>query len=180
MARVRSLLLGLLLVVLCFSAVVSAAKEGAPRPAPAPTSGTDISSAGSAQGPTAWISTNTTCPWPALGTPDVFLDVPRLEVDGLELQVENLDVKVSVTASLAHLLTIHVGVEAKVQKVNLSIKAVRAALRLEARLDTIAAMINRTLSSVEANPALLTSLVSSTAATLDKALLASFSTAQGT
>ena len=126
-----------------------------------------------------WISTNSTCPWPSLGTPDLFLDVPHLTVGKLELSVEDLAVKVSVTASVANIVNLNLAVEASVAKTSMSLAGIAAALRLESRLDAIVAIINRTLASIDVNPALVASVAAGLVRTIDPNLLASFTTLEG-
>ena len=92
---------------------------------------------------------------PAAEEPDVLLDVPVLNVEELDLEVENLTAHVSVRAELANLVNINVGVEAHLDKVKLNIKGVEAQVQLKVRLDRILGTIDSALSALEENPQLL-------------------------
>jgi hypothetical protein len=127
------------------------------------------------------ISTNSTCPWPSLQDPDVYLDVPKLDIESVNLFVDDLTAKVSVSANIANLVNINIGVDAHVKQVNLSLTGVSAQLRLEARLEKIVQIINRTLNSLDANPTLLTNIIDlarNLTATLPN-LVAQFTSTQG-
>src|SRR5918993_1524735 len=53
--------------------------------------------------------------------PDVLLDVSELEVDRINLEVERLRAHVSILAELANLLSLSVGVDARLGRVQLEI-----------------------------------------------------------
>ncbi len=86
------------------------------------------------------------------GEPDVFLDVPSLRVDEIDLEVEDLRVKVSFQADLADLVKINVGLEAELGRAKLEIKGVEAQAQLKARLDNVRAIFSEVLGSLEHNP----------------------------
>lgn len=86
------------------------------------------------------------------GEPDVFLDVPSLSVDEINLEVEDLRVKVSFQADLADLVKINVGLEAELGRVKLEVKGVEAQAQLKARLDNVRAIFSEVLGSLEHNP----------------------------
>jgi hypothetical protein len=65
---------------------------------------------------------------PARQDVDVLLDVSELEVDRIKLTVRNLRAHVSVIAELASLLSLRVGVEARLEDTELEIEGVRAKL----------------------------------------------------
>ncbi len=88
----------------------------------------------------------------SLGEPDVFLDVPSLKVDEIDLEVEDLRVKVSFQADLADLVRINVGLEAELGRVKLKIEGVEAQAQLKARLDNVRAIFSEVLGSLEHNP----------------------------
>jgi pyruvate/2-oxoglutarate dehydrogenase complex dihydrolipoamide acyltransferase (E2) component len=92
---------------------------------------------------------------PAPEEPDVLLDVPVLNVEELDLEVENLTAHISVRAELAGLVNINVGVDAHLDKVKLNIKGVEAQVQLKVRLDRILGTIDSALSALEQNPNLL-------------------------
>jgi len=86
------------------------------------------------------------------GEPDVFLDVPVLNVEEIDLEVENLRARVSFQAELADLVKINVGLEAELGGVKLEIKGVEAQAQLKARLDNVRAIFSEVLHSLENNP----------------------------
>ncbi|HSK98739.1 MAG TPA: E3 binding domain-containing protein [Rubrobacteraceae bacterium] len=87
--------------------------------------------------------------------PDVLLDVPTLNVEELELEVENLQAHVSVRAELADFVNVNIGVDAHLDKVKLKIKGVEAQLQLKVRLERILGTIESALAAIEQNPGLL-------------------------
>ncbi len=97
----------------------------------------------------------------ASGDPDVLLDVPNLSVDEITLKVKNLHAHVSLDARLANLLQLGAGADASIDDVDLTIKGVRAEVLLKVRLDNVAAIIDRTLTTVDRNPQILERLLQS-------------------
>lgn len=97
----------------------------------------------------------------ATGEPDVLLDVPNLSVDKIDLEVQNLRVRLSLDAKLANLLSLNAGADASIDKVKLTIAGVRAEALLKVRLDNVAAIIDRTLTTVDRNPEILNRLLQS-------------------
>jgi hypothetical protein len=77
--------------------------------------------------------------------PDVLLDVPELRVDEISLEVEDLRARVALQADVLQLLKLHVGVEAELGRVQLTIKGVEAQALLKVRLDNVARIIDRVL-----------------------------------
>lgn len=94
----------------------------------------------------------------ARADPDVLLDVPKVHVEELNLEVQDLKARVSLRTRLADLLEIDVGLDVSLNTVKLETKGVEAEAQLKARLDTVQAMIERTLSSVDENPELIKDL----------------------
>jgi len=92
--------------------------------------------------------------------PDVLLDVPLLKVDEIHLEVDSLQAHVSVLAEVLTLLRLQVGVDASLQKVSLDIKGVEAAATLKARLDNVAAIIDRVMQTIDDHPEILAELAS--------------------
>ena len=86
------------------------------------------------------------------GEPDVFLDVPMLNVEEIDLEVENLRARVSFQAELADLVKINVGIEAELGRVKLEVKGVEAKAQLRASLDNVRAIFSEVLASLEHNP----------------------------
>ena len=85
----------------------------------------------------------------------MLLQVPNLSVKRIELDVDNLQAEVNLAASVANLVTINAGVQVGVQKVNITIADVEAELELVIRLANLAAIVNRTLASLDLNPLLI-------------------------
>jgi hypothetical protein len=86
---------------------------------------------------------------------DVLLDVEELEVDRIHLTVRDLRAHVSVVAELASLVTLQVGVDARLDEVELEIEGVRAKLLLKVRLDNVRAILKHALDTVAEHPEIL-------------------------
>jgi len=87
--------------------------------------------------------------------PDVLLDVPNLSVDEIKLDVQNLQAHIALNAKLANLLSLNAGADVSIERVNLTIKGVKAQALLKVRLDNVASIIDRTLTTVDRNPQIL-------------------------
>jgi hypothetical protein len=92
---------------------------------------------------------------PARQDVDVLLDVSELEVDRIKLTVRDLRAHVSVVAELAGLLNLQVGVDARLDEVELEIEGVRAKVLLKVRLDDVRAILNHALDTVAEHPEIL-------------------------
>jgi hypothetical protein len=86
---------------------------------------------------------------------DVILDVRELEVDRIKLTVKGLRAHVSVLAELASLVSLQVGVDARLEEVELEIEGVRAKLLLKVDLDNVRAILKHALETVAENPQIL-------------------------
>jgi pyruvate/2-oxoglutarate dehydrogenase complex dihydrolipoamide acyltransferase (E2) component len=86
------------------------------------------------------------------GDPDVLLDVPKLNIDEVDLEIEELEVRVALRADLADLVQINIGLEAEVGEVKLGVKGVEAQLQLKARLDNVRAIFSEVLASLQHSP----------------------------
>jgi hypothetical protein len=95
---------------------------------------------------------------PARQDVDVLLDVSELEVDRIKLTVRDLRAHVSVVAELASLVSLQVGVDARLDEVELEIEGVRAKVLLKVRLDDVRAILKHALDTVAENPEILSSL----------------------
>jgi hypothetical protein len=91
--------------------------------------------------------------------PDVLLDVPELRVDEISLEVEDLRARVALHADVLSLLKLHVGVEAELGSVQLTIKGVEAQALLKVRLDNVARIIDRVLTTIDNNPDIVEGLI---------------------
>lgn len=89
------------------------------------------------------------------GGPDVYLDVPVLKVDEIDLDVEDLRARVSLQAEVLDLLKLNVGADVTLGRVHLGISGVEAQAQLKVRLDNVAAIIDRVLTTLDRNPELL-------------------------
>src|SRR5215217_1861415 len=99
--------------------------------------------------------------WPSNGEepdgqePDVLLDVSELEVDRINLEVERLRAHVSILAELANLLSLSVGVDARLARVQLEIEGVEAKVLLKARLRHVRAILEKALDTIGEHPEIL-------------------------
>jgi hypothetical protein len=92
------------------------------------------------------------------GDPDVLLDVPVLKVDSIHLELDNLDARVALKAQVLDLVKLNAGVDAHLGKLRIDIKGVEAQALLKVRLDRVAAIVDRVLTTVDRNPELVKSL----------------------
>jgi len=92
---------------------------------------------------------------PARQEVDVILDVRELEVDRINLTVKGLRAHVSVLAELASLVSLQVGVDARLEEVELEIEGVRAKLILKVDLDNVRAILRHALDTVAEHPEIL-------------------------
>jgi e3 binding domain len=90
--------------------------------------------------------------------PDVLLDIPVVNVDELNFELDNLHARVSLHAEVLDLVRLSVGVHAELGKVELGIKGVEAQALLRVRLDHVTAIIDRVLTTLDRNPQLVESL----------------------
>ena len=91
--------------------------------------------------------------------PDVLLDVPVVKVDELNLEVEELRARVSLRAEVLDLLKLNVGADVFIGHVGLEIKGVEAQALLKVRLENVARILDRVLTTIDRNPQLLERLV---------------------
>ncbi|HEY2190762.1 MAG TPA: hypothetical protein VGH76_00475 [Actinomycetospora sp.] len=87
--------------------------------------------------------------------PDVYLHVPVLEVDEIDLEVEDLRAHVSLQAEVLDLVKLNVGVDASLGRVKLGIRGVNAQATLKVRLDEVAGIVGRVLDTIDRNPQIL-------------------------
>ena len=95
----------------------------------------------------------------AAGNPDVLLEVPRLRVEQILLEVDNLEVHLALDARVANLVSLKAGVDASIGRVKLDIRGVEAEAYLEVRLDNVARILDRTLTTIDRNPQILERLL---------------------
>src|ERR671911_1935910 len=92
------------------------------------------------------------------GPPDVLFDVPELKVDLIHFELDDLDAHVALKARVLNLIKLNVGVDVHLSRVKLDIKGVEAELVLKARLDHVAAIVDRLMTSLDRNPELVKGL----------------------
>ncbi|MET9552297.1 hypothetical protein [Streptomyces sp. NPDC006645] len=92
------------------------------------------------------------------GPPDVFLDVPVLNIDEIHLDVQDLRAHVSLKAEVLDLLKLNVGADVALGRVELDIKGVEAQAQLKVRLHNVATIVNRVLTTIDRNPEILEQL----------------------
>jgi hypothetical protein len=92
------------------------------------------------------------------GDPDVLLDVPVLKVDSIHLEVDDLDARVALRAKVLDLVNLNAGVDVHLGKLRIDIKGVEAQALLKVRLDRVAAIVDRVLTTIDRNPELVKSL----------------------
>jgi hypothetical protein len=92
------------------------------------------------------------------GEPDVLLDVPVVKVDAIHLELDNLDARVALRAKVLDLVRLNAGVDVHLGKLRIDVTGVEAQALLKVRLDHVAAIVDRVLTTVDRNPELLESL----------------------
>src|SRR5215210_8614455 len=85
-------------------------------------------------------------------TPTFMLDVPVLNIDELDLEVNDLRAHVSLRAELADLVKINVGVDIHLDKVKLGIKGLQAQALLKIKLERVLGIIGEGLEVIDHNP----------------------------
>ena len=95
---------------------------------------------------------------PARQDVDVLLDVSELEVARIHLAVRGLRAHVSVLAELASLVNLQIGVDARLDEVDLEIEGVKAKVLLKVRLDNVRAILVHALDTVAEHPEILETL----------------------
>src|SRR5918995_5747854 len=91
--------------------------------------------------------------------PDVFMDIPRVKVEEIYLDVEGLDAHLSLRTRLANLVQLVAGVHVHCGKVELDIKGVDAEALLKVRLENLYDILDRALSTIDRNPQILDALL---------------------
>ena len=99
----------------------------------------------------------------SVGEPDVLLDVPVLNVEELELEVEDLRARISFQAELADMVKINVGIDAEVGTAKIEIQGIEAQALLKARLDNVRAIFGEVLTALERDPELAQNMLRASA-----------------
>ncbi|MFD9866557.1 hypothetical protein ACFXI8_08940 [Streptomyces niveus] len=92
------------------------------------------------------------------GQPDVYLDVPVLNIEEIQLNVQDLRAHVSLQAEVLDLVRLNVGADVTLGSVDLDIKGVEAQAQLKVRLHNVATIVNRVLTTIDRNPEILEQL----------------------
>lgn len=100
---------------------------------------------------------------------DVFLDIPHLSVESLDLEVADLRARVSLQAEVLNLLRLNIGVDAVLGQVRLDLSNVEAQALLKVRLDKVAEILNRVLATIDSHPEMIEPLVRASVAAVDRA-----------
>ena len=90
--------------------------------------------------------------------PDVLLDVPVVKVDSIHFELDDLDAHVALKAKVLDLVKLNVGRGRPPRQGGLDIKGVEAQALLKVRLDHVAAIVDRVLTTLDRNPELIKSL----------------------
>jgi hypothetical protein len=98
--------------------------------------------------------------------PDVLLDISKLKVDEVYLDVEHLEAHLALQARLANLLQLVAGAHVHIGKVEVDIKGVEAEARLEVKLENLRDILDRALTTLDRHPEILEGVVG----TIDDAL----------
>ncbi len=91
--------------------------------------------------------------------PDVYVDVRKLKVDEVDVDVEHLEAHLALRAKLANLLQVVAGVHVSLGKVEIDIAGVEAQAQLKVRLENLYEILDRARSTRNRNPEILESLV---------------------
>src|SRR3954447_16508361 len=91
--------------------------------------------------------------------PDVLLDVPVVKVDEINFELNDLRVRANLFAKVLDLVELAVGVDAYLGRVKLVITGVEAQALLKVRLDTVAAILDRLLTTIDRSPQIVERLV---------------------
>jgi len=89
---------------------------------------------------------------------DVYVDAPVVKVDEIKFELEDLRAHVALLAEAGQFVQINAGAGVRLGKVELDIQGVETQAMLEARLDTVGAILARVLTTLERNPELLKSV----------------------
>ena len=100
---------------------------------------------------------------------DVTLDVSRLDLDKLELEVDDLNAQIALQARIAELVDINVGADVQLGEVELDLQGVNAEALLEVHLDEIRQILGRALKRLEQRPELLSQALNTAERAADEA-----------
>ena len=78
-----------------------------------------------------------------------------VKVDEIDLEIDDLHAQVAVSAQVQNLVQLSVGVDARLEKLELKIEGVEAQALLKARLHNVSAILERVVTTLDRNPKLL-------------------------
>lgn len=90
--------------------------------------------------------------------PDVHLDVPRLHVGEISVDVDRLEAHLALRAQLANILNLVAGAHVGVDQVRIEVKDVDAEAMLNVRLANTYNILDRTLTTLDDNPEIVEKL----------------------
>lgn len=90
--------------------------------------------------------------------PTFLLDIPVLNIDELDLEVNDLRAHVALRAELANLVKINVGVDVYLNEVKLDLKGLEAQALLKINLDRVLGTLDRALEAIDKNPQVLSGI----------------------
>src|SRR4029453_14991742 len=91
--------------------------------------------------------------------PDVFVDIQKVKVDEVYVDVEQLEAHLALRAKVANLLQVVAGVHVHLGKVEVDVKGVEVQGQLKVRLENLYDILDRALTTLDENPKILESLV---------------------
>ena len=92
--------------------------------------------------------------------PDVLVDVPVVNLKGLDFELNDLRAKVSLFAKVLDLVELSVGIDAYLSKVKLTIESVEVQALVKVRLDNLTAILDRVLTTIDRNPQIVEEMAS--------------------
>ena len=90
--------------------------------------------------------------------PDVLLDVPVVKIDKVYLKLANIDAHVALKAQILDLVSLDVGIDVHLGRLEIDIEGVEAQALLKVRLEHVAAVVDRVMTTIDRNPELVHSL----------------------
>jgi hypothetical protein len=92
------------------------------------------------------------------GDPDVCVDIRKVKVDEIYVDVEQLEAHLALRAKLGNLLQVVAGVHCSLGKVEVDIKGVEVQAKLTVRLEQLYEILDRALTTLDRNPQILESV----------------------
>jgi hypothetical protein len=102
------------------------------------------------------------------GEPDVLVDLPQLRVEEVNLEVDDLRANVTLHANVLDLLRLDVGAQVSIARVQLGINTVEAQAQVKVRLEDLAEILDRVLTTIDRNPQIIEQLVQGIGRTVER------------